>query len=300
MHKNTMKLSLHVIMAAGYGYPLEWEGSEVVPRDHRLTFRDSIRNTIDNLNVLIGLPAWMRNLPIRSLRDTQLAYDELGEHLQNLVDQGKRNEKSAADNNILNALVCHSMEEEGGLLSEEDVIGNSFLFLIAGHESTYIPQSSILTLALTSCCMLFIYWQLTKMFKSRCTRRWKKFAHIRRLSLQIFLIWSMSSASCMRFYACFLSLALFLIGHLKMYHYSESTRFPRIRASVRTWSVYIDMRLSGATVPTSSIHPGSIIVTQMVQGIHLTEKSKSLPKGPSFLSEKVHDRALVTLRYESS
>src|SRR5947207_9588681 len=139
-----MKIALHVIAAAGYGCSFAWESSVDIPPGHRLSFRDSIRMTLDNLITLAVVPSWLRKLPIKHLRETQLAYVEFGKYLRDLVDLGKRYQGSKSgigEDNIINALVRQSMEDHnltGRVLTDDEVVGNAFIFLLAGHESMYI------------------------------------------------------------------------------------------------------------------------------------------------------------------
>ena len=139
-----MKIALHVIAAAGYGYSFAWESSVDIPPGRRLSFRDSIRMTLDNLITLAVVPSWLRKLPIKHLRETQLAYVEFGKYLRDLVDLGKRYQgykSGIGEDNIINALVRQSMEDHnltGRVLTDDEVVGNAFIFLLAGHESMYI------------------------------------------------------------------------------------------------------------------------------------------------------------------
>lgn len=141
-----MKIALHVIAAAGYGCQFDWESSAVIPRGHRLSFRDSIRITLDNLVTLAVVPSWLRKLPIKHLRETQLAYVEFGKYLRDLIDLAKRDQGSKSgigEDNIVNALVRQSMADDnltGRVLTDDEVVGNAFIFLLAGHDSTYVPS----------------------------------------------------------------------------------------------------------------------------------------------------------------
>jgi len=100
--------------------------------------------TLDNLITLAVVPSWLRKLPIKHLRETQLAYVEFGKYLRDLVDLGKRYQGSKSgigEDNIINALVRQSMEDHnltGRVLTDDEVVGNAFIFLLAGHESMYI------------------------------------------------------------------------------------------------------------------------------------------------------------------
>jgi cytochrome P450 len=138
-----MKMALHVIAAAGYGCQFEWESSDVATPGHRLSFRESIRITLDNLITLALVPSWLRKLPIKHLHETEVAYVEFGKYLQNLVDLGKRNEfkSGIGEDNIITALVRQSIEDHkltGRVLTDDEVVGNAFIFLLAGHDTTFL------------------------------------------------------------------------------------------------------------------------------------------------------------------
>ena len=141
--KCAMKMALHVIAAAGYGCQFEWESSDVIPPGHGLSFRESIRITLDNLITLALVPSWLRKLPIKHLQETQAAYVEFGKYLQNLVDLGKRDEfkSGIGEDNIISALVRQSIEDhklKGRVLTDDEVVGNAFIFLLAGHDTTFL------------------------------------------------------------------------------------------------------------------------------------------------------------------
>ena len=70
------------------------------------------------------------------------AYGEVDQYLQELVDLEKNRTETVEVNSILKLLVDHSVEgpgthKERGLLQDRDIIGNAFVLLLGGHESTY-------------------------------------------------------------------------------------------------------------------------------------------------------------------
>lgn len=152
-----MKIALHVICAAGYGYFFDWECSENARRSavplttdsskeivegHVLSFRDSLQFTLDNLITLITLPRMFLRLPFKHLRKTSIAYTEFGDYLLGLVELGKSrmgDTRATGVNSILNALVASSDEAQDGgreRLTDQEIVGNAFIFLLAGHETT--------------------------------------------------------------------------------------------------------------------------------------------------------------------
>lgn len=142
MHTNTLQLALHVICGAGYGYSFDWESKgDISMPNHKMTFRESLRVVINNLIPLFLFPRWMFRLPIEKLRLTQEAYGEVGQYLQELVDLEKSRDENVGVTTIMKLLVDHSIEGRGtlkerGLLQDRDIIGNAFVLLLGGHEST--------------------------------------------------------------------------------------------------------------------------------------------------------------------
>jgi hypothetical protein len=172
-------MSLHVIAAAGYGCQFEWESAAIVPPGHRLSFRDSICLTLDNLITLLMAPEWLRKLPFRHMRETQLSYIEFRKYLHDIISMGRQqvNTKSGiGENNILNALVRHSKETASTerVLTDDEIIGNAFIFLLAGHDSRYFLFSRRgLTLAEMRYYTRSIYWLCIPRCKRKHTRKLK-------------------------------------------------------------------------------------------------------------------------------
>lgn len=129
-------------MAAGFGYPLEWEGTGEIAAGHQMSFHDSIHATLDNIITLVAVPRIMFRLPIKHLQDTKRAYDEVGQYLYDLIELAERNHKTKTDaeENILSNLVAHSINvwegPEDHALRDDEIIGNAFVFLLGGHETT--------------------------------------------------------------------------------------------------------------------------------------------------------------------
>jgi cytochrome P450 len=142
-----MKLALHVITGAGFGVPFTWDSSssdEIWP-SHNLSFRSALDQTLHHLIPLMLLPRWVLRLPVEYLRVTRESYLEFGGYMRELLERekGKVKEGMGDTTNLLGALAKHARErEESGEagLSDEEIIGNTFIFLIAGHETRYSPR----------------------------------------------------------------------------------------------------------------------------------------------------------------
>ena len=124
-------------MAAGFGVPLSWKPSSYgeVKAPHRLSFPMAVRTMLDNLFTILLVPKSLWKLPIERLRQSALGHDEFRSYMRDLIDDAKGTEKNQAEN-LLIALVTHAGDSHG-VLNDEEIMGNTFAFLMAGHETVY-------------------------------------------------------------------------------------------------------------------------------------------------------------------
>jgi len=137
----SQRLALNIISGAAYGDPVEWQGSNAIPDGHHLSFLTAQRLVVDNLIPLMLLPKWLlRYLPLDSAQEIYLGYTEFGTYMKELIASEKAGETSAGLNSIVKALVQNSADEQmmsdKRLLTDEELIGNAFVILFGGHEST--------------------------------------------------------------------------------------------------------------------------------------------------------------------
>jgi cytochrome P450 len=125
MQTQTLKLSLHVISGAGYGRSFDWNSFGEIAPGHQLSFSQSLRSLVDNIILLFIFPRWVFKLPMKRLQHTQIAFDEVGRYMEEIISEEKE-----TDHSVLQALV------KGGVLNKSELVGNAFVILLAGHEST--------------------------------------------------------------------------------------------------------------------------------------------------------------------
>jgi len=88
------------------------------------------------------LPRIFLRLPFKHLRKISIAYTEFGNYLLGFVELGKSrlgDSRAKGVNSILKALVANSDEAQDGgrgRLTDQEIVGNAFIFLLAGHETT--------------------------------------------------------------------------------------------------------------------------------------------------------------------
>lgn len=133
----TTKFALHVFSGAGFGVPFTWESSDQVWPRHKLSFREAVRTVVGNLFAIILVPKILRKLPTTYFRKLEDAYNDFGVYMRELLEREKLGKDS--DGNLLSTLVQHSATENGadeeGVLHDQEIIGNTFILLVAGHET---------------------------------------------------------------------------------------------------------------------------------------------------------------------
>ncbi|GAA96426.1 uncharacterized protein L969DRAFT_94521 [Mixia osmundae IAM 14324] len=137
--ENTVKIALMVFSAAAFGYNLPWDDEEALKPapGHKLSFRSALSGSVDYLLPRIVAPKWAYKLPIPwlhgKLAKTELIYTELEDYLVKFLETKDSNQSK----DLLSLLVASAAEEhEGPKLTRRELIGNLYVFLIAGHETS--------------------------------------------------------------------------------------------------------------------------------------------------------------------
>lgn len=162
-------LTINVISHAGFGVSIPFSGSSETSRNestnkiasysaepgpgHTMTFKAAIELLTNDFRLTVFtrvLPGWiLRRMP-PTLQQVGKAYHEFGDYLRELL-QGEA-ENPSEKNNLLSALIRSERAEretEGTGLSRTEMMGNVFLFAVAGHETTSVAlEYAILNLAL--------------------------------------------------------------------------------------------------------------------------------------------------------
>jgi cytochrome P450 len=160
-----MKFALHVITGAGFGTPFTWEAStDDVPPNHQISFREAISSTLAHiLTILITPKLLLRTLPFRGMRDSNLAYDEFGRYMRDLVEREKALGEKSDGQNLLAALAKFSGDSDdvkGKVMTDDEIIGNIFVFLMAGHETTYFRRRTVRMLTWRAHTLLYAFLML--------------------------------------------------------------------------------------------------------------------------------------------
>jgi cytochrome P450 len=139
----TMKIALNVITAVGYGKRIEFASSTSMKTEEMST-GEAIQTIIGNIIKLALVPKLiLNNMPISNFRQVGKAYKALKIHVQDLINFERNRDSSDGEQTILKMLVEQSSQDakkhNQRILRDDEIMGNSFIFLLAGHETTYFP-----------------------------------------------------------------------------------------------------------------------------------------------------------------
>ncbi|KAG9046162.1 hypothetical protein FS837_004957 [Tulasnella sp. UAMH 9824] len=148
----TKEITLLIIGAVAFGQETHWEAASTVPAGHQMKFQEAVRIVSEELLFRVGMPRWVwGNKETRQriglggiaswgwlgskIKNVAIAFAELEQYMEEIVTE-QSNNGSQDRRDIISQLVKGSGEDAEDRLSMREVIGNTFIFLIAGHETT--------------------------------------------------------------------------------------------------------------------------------------------------------------------
>ena len=155
------QLTLNIIAGAGFGKQLEWKDHDV-PEGHGLTFLEAMTGVVKYMIAILLLPKWLLrrspwSIAARSHHEFELYVRELiGAEKERILEN--RTVEYSTRGNLLTAIIQSSADEaaatsartiktgEKSYFSDDEVLGNAFIYLLAGKTRPNFPSYSMLTL----------------------------------------------------------------------------------------------------------------------------------------------------------
>ncbi|KAL2060710.1 hypothetical protein VTL71DRAFT_9351 [Oculimacula yallundae] len=143
---DTMRLSLEIIGRAGLGQQIDWDegdDSQALPLGYTMSFSSSFQFIAHNILALVSikaLPARLtRILPIQFIQKSHQAYENWGEDVKKMIESKKRGsrdstQRSAGD--LIGQLLQSDPDSKRTPLTDSEIMGNIFVFIVAGHETS--------------------------------------------------------------------------------------------------------------------------------------------------------------------
>lgn len=136
----TSNLALMVISSAGFGSRLGWNDGDEAPAGHVMTFQKSLNLALSKMvyRLLLGdsvLRLWEDG------RETMLAFKEFRVYMSEMIEErqnapGDGSRRADLFTNLINGTSLDTEEKEDNQLLKDELMGNIFIFLLAGHETT--------------------------------------------------------------------------------------------------------------------------------------------------------------------
>ncbi|KAJ7578342.1 cytochrome P450 [Mycena floridula] len=140
MQEMVSKLALIVISRCGFGHPIAWTADS---SSGTMSFKDALETVSGSSIARLVVPRWMYYLPIARLHEIDKAYNLLAAFMQNLIKArreellaGVTDNKQVLGKDVFR-LMIRASEDEGELrMTDDELTGNTFIMLFAGHETT--------------------------------------------------------------------------------------------------------------------------------------------------------------------
>ncbi|KAF9004600.1 cytochrome P450 [Cyathus striatus] len=140
MQDITFKFALLIIGKCGFGF--DWADALPTAGDSsETTIHDALHTVLDGSIFLGVVPKVFLSLPIGKIKNTLRAADQLEEFLKIKAREKQAEFRSETDaknyrKDVFTLLVRANEESGKNKLTDEELIGNMFLMLFAGHETT--------------------------------------------------------------------------------------------------------------------------------------------------------------------
>ncbi|PVF94766.1 cytochrome P450 [Serendipita vermifera] len=142
--KYTLKVGLYTIISCGFGLPFTWSKPPKSDVGHASIQQDI--EMIENYYILLAFaPWWLWKLPLKKLKVIKACYDSfrqfiLGEvsRRRSLIQEALRNgdDEDTVKQDVFSRLILANETEGKHSLSDEELMGNTFALLLAGHDTT--------------------------------------------------------------------------------------------------------------------------------------------------------------------
>lgn len=144
------KITINVLSGAGMGTSVEWKDNEKPSPGFKMTYIETIKHVINNVAGPIILPQWfLSNYPsflpgYQTLKSLSYAVMEFPVHTRNMLSQERLRTVAAhgeTRSNIMSQMLHASEQGDGNMkgvkaLSEDEMLGNLFIFTAAGFDTT--------------------------------------------------------------------------------------------------------------------------------------------------------------------
>ncbi|EKM52729.1 uncharacterized protein PHACADRAFT_261335 [Phanerochaete carnosa HHB-10118-sp] len=135
----TLPIALFVIGVAGFGRRMTWQEDSKLSPGHKMTFKEALHNFSLDFFIKLTTPDWLLKLGLTErMKRANLAFQELEQYMLEMIHARRYAEEKEERYDLFSGLLDASEEEFDGeaKLTDRELLGNIFIFLLAGHETT--------------------------------------------------------------------------------------------------------------------------------------------------------------------
>ena len=150
---DTLTLALHVLTGAGFGQQYSFKsGTQTLSGKHEMSYRDALNEVLKNIVFVIAFRRDLLNHFImpKMLRKVGLAIKEFESYMREMIDHERVlvDKRDSDSGNLINSLIRSSEEGKAAResLSDDEIMGNLFIYNLAGHETTANTLAYAITL----------------------------------------------------------------------------------------------------------------------------------------------------------
>ncbi|GJE92691.1 cytochrome P450 [Phanerochaete sordida] len=135
VNKLTNKLALILISTCGFGNPLSWNSGKL--EGEEMSFSEALSIVSDRMLARLLLPKWAYWLPVKKIQEIETAYKSLGAYMKKLISRRRQEiASSGVSSDDILSLMIQSSQEDKYNMTDAELLGNTFLLLSAGHDTT--------------------------------------------------------------------------------------------------------------------------------------------------------------------
>ncbi|KAF5380528.1 hypothetical protein D9615_004515 [Tricholomella constricta] len=132
----TLPIALFVIGAAGFGRKISWKDDDTLPAGHQMTFKGALHIVTTDIFIKLIVPDRALGLTKR-MRNVKLAFKELEQYMAEMIKERQSSLKKETRHDLFTSLLdANDIDSGEAKLTVSELIGNIFIFLVAGHETT--------------------------------------------------------------------------------------------------------------------------------------------------------------------
>ena len=140
---DTMTLALHVLTAAGFGQSYSFSSdSQKLPQGHALSYRNALCEILTNFVpiIIFNHDLLRKSFMPKALQRTGLAIQEFKMYMSEMISRERQliEKRDSGAGNLLSSLIRASEDGKAASqsLDDEEIMGNLFIYSLAGHETT--------------------------------------------------------------------------------------------------------------------------------------------------------------------